>query len=242
MDLVTKQLARQPELIAGWGFRNIMHDAWNRWPDRVLHVDAGFWGREKFMKVALGGRWTPIDGGDYSPARLQAFNVSISKTRTPGRHILVCGMSAKAAISWGLEPEGWERRAIRRLNAAGGKCTYRPKPTWPGARALNGAIYDRSSTLDEVLVRVQGVVSHHSNSAIDALARGLPIFVETGIAKPMSAPTLEDIFVVPAPKLHDRMRFLNEVAWHQWSIKEIETGAWLKPPAPLAGHPLLGSE
>lgn len=238
----TERISDQPDLVAGWGFQAVMHEAWDRWPERVLHVDAGFWSRETHNKLALGGRWSPLTGRDYDDRRFRHHAVTVALTRKPGSTILVCGMSAKAAGSWGMNPEEWERDAVSRLRSVGAReVIYRPKPTWPDARAIKGSTFDRSSGVDQTMRRVHGVVSHHSNAAIDALAAGLPIYVEIRISRPLSVPQLEDIVGATAPDQATRQRFLNEIAYHQWTLAELSSGKWLDHPAPLADNPILTS-
>jgi hypothetical protein len=230
----TKHIRDQPDLVAGWGFRDVMHEAWDRWPERVLHVDAGFWRRETYHKLELGGRWLPADGRDYPAERFRSHHVVMQPARAPGKTIMVAGMSAKAAISCGMAPEAWEREAVERLRAAGAKVFYRPKPTWREAKPIGGARFDQSPSVEHALRGVHGVVSHHSNVAVDALATGLPVYVETGIAKPLAVASIEAIMGATAPDRAIRERLLREVAWRQWSMKELEQGAWLRPPAPLS--------
>lgn len=235
-------IARKPDLVAGYGWKPVMRTAWERWPDIVLHCDLGFWSRDQYMKLALGGRWSTLVDHDYDDRRLRKHGVQIEASSKPGRRVLLCGMSAKASGTWGLQPEQWEQQAIKRLVAAGAeKVIYRPKPTWHGARPLKGATFDRAGEIRQAMAQVDVVVSHHSNAAIDAIAAGLPIYVETGIARALSVPTIEEAVGASAPDLETRARFLRQVAHHQWRMDELASGAWLEPPAPLSGEPIFAN-
>jgi hypothetical protein len=240
VQTTTSRIKDPPDLIAGYGWRPVMRTAWERWPERILHTDLAFWSRESHLKLALGGRWSPLADWDYDESRLKRHRIVIGPSRTPGRRILVCGMSAKAAGTWGLEPEEWERATVQRLIAAGASSViYRPKPTWPDAKPIARAKYDSGAEIDATFPNVDAVVSHHSNAAVDALAVGLPIYVETGIAKALSVPTLEGAIEAKALDRETRESFLRQVAWHQWTLDELKTAEWLKPPAPLAGSPIF---
>ncbi|HUS95996.1 MAG TPA: hypothetical protein VMX97_04575 [Hyphomicrobiaceae bacterium] len=228
----------EPDLVAGYGWRDVMADAWSRWPDRVLHVDGAFWSRSREVKLGMGGRWAPYSGREFDGRRLAAHRVKIAPSRPPGLRVLVCGMSAKAAISWGLDPEQWERDAVATLVGAGADVTYRPKPRWSEARAIDGAGFEDGSrhAINDSLARVDAVATHHSNVAVDAIAAGLPIYTEIGLAKAMSVCGIETL---PGSSAHDhaeRERFLHEVAWHQWTLEELAAGVWMKAPAPLSGN------
>ena len=172
-----------PDLIAGYGWREPMRTAHERWPDRILHCDLGFWSRSEYVKLAYGGRWSPLADYEYDGARLARHGVKILPTRPPGNRVLLCGMSAKAAGTYNLKPQEWEADVIKRLRRAGAEVTYRPKPTWGGASPIHGADFDRSRGIEHALRETDAVVSHHSNVAVDALAAGLPIYVEVGISK-----------------------------------------------------------
>lgn len=242
VEQVNAPITGTPDLVAGYGWREPMADAWARWPDRVLHVDGAFWGRNSHVKLALGGRWSPIVDRDYDDRRLRQFKVTAAPSRAPGPRVLICGMSAKAAISWGLDPEGWERQAARTLIATGAVVTYRPKPRWMEARRIDGATFEDSSrvSITDSFARVDAVATHHSNAAIDALASGLPVYAGIGLARALSVERLEHLPGAVAPDRGARQRFLCQVAWHQWTLSELSAGAWLKPPAPLSG--LLDAE
>lgn len=237
-----RQIKDRPDLIAGYSWRAVMREAHRRWPEIVLFCDVGFWSRDDYMKLALGDRWSPLVDRDYDDSRLRRHGVTIMPSREPGKRVLVCGMSEKAAGTWNLKAQEWEQMAVRRLLKAGAMVLYRPKPTWSGKHPIPGAGYDLVPTIEQTLRKVDAVVSHHSNAAIDALAAGLPIYVETGIARALSVPTIEDAIGAQAPDYERRAWFLRQVAFHQWSMKELASGAWLEPPAPLAGNPYLCAE
>lgn len=235
-----QRIATLPDLVAGYGWKEVMREAHQRWPDRVLHCDLGFWSRTTHLKLALGDRWSPLADHEYDDSRLRQHKVKIQPSRKPGNRVLVCGMSAKAAGTWKLQPQEWEAKIVKHLRRAGAEVVYRPKPSWLGARQIHGAAYDRSHrSIDEALRTVDAVVSHHSNAAVDALAAGLPIYVETGIAQSLSVPTPVDIIGAEAPSIEARIAFLRQLAFHQWTLEELRSGVWLEPPAPLSGHPRL---
>jgi hypothetical protein len=243
VEQVSSPIQAQPDLVAGYGWRHIMAEAWSKWPDRLLHVDGAFWNRNTHVKLALGDRWSALVDHDYDDQRLQACRVAVSASRPAGTRVLLCGMSAKASTSFGLEPEQWERAAADRLRAAGAKVLYRPKPRWCGARPISGCAFEDWSrvTVAQSFAKVDAVATHHSNAAIEAVAAGLPIYTETGIARALSVARLEDL---PGAAAHDRetrVRFVRQVAWHQWTLAEISSGAWLKSPAPLADSPIFAN-
>ena len=227
------------DLYAGYGWGQPMQAAYQRHPEKLLHVDLAFWGRgDPYYKMAWNGRWTPLADRDFDGARMAKHRIKVKPARKPGRRVLVCGMSAKAAKDWGLEPEQWEKAAIAALRAAGAsEVIYRAKPSWYEAKRLPGAEFDyRHKPIEETLERVDGVVSHHSNASVDALVAGLPIYTEMGLARSLSVAKLEDVIGAETPDLESRQRFLRQVAWHQWSLPEIAAAKYLEPPAPVSDY------
>ena len=238
--VTTTDLIEKPaDLIAGYGWRPPMRTAWERWPERVLHTDLAWWGRDRYLKLALGGRWSRLSYREYDDRRLRRFGVEIQPARRPGKRVLVAGMSEKHGGTIGLGPEEWERKTVRRLALAGAVVTYRAKPSWRGAKAIPGSTFDRSPTIEEALAKVDAVVTHHSNAAVDALAAGLPIYAETSMAEHLSVGSLEEVVGATAASLEARTLFLRQLAWHQWTAAELAAGTWLEPPAPLSGHQRL---
>lgn len=234
-----KAIKDEPDLVAGYGWKEVMRGAHERWPDRVLHCDLGFWSRGTHLKLAFGGRWSPLVDREYDGSRLGQHKVRIQQTKAPGKRVLLCGMSAKAAGTWGLRLHEWEEQMAHRLKKAGATVIFRPKLSARGSRLMRAAATDESRSIDDALARVDGVVSHHSNAGVDALAAGLPIYVETGISRPLSVAQPEDIIGAEAPNMEARTAFLRQLAWHQWTLDELAAGLWLEPPAPLSGHPGL---
>lgn len=228
-----KPIKGEPDFVAGYGWREVMVDAYSRWPGRVLHVDGGFWGRDRYVKLAMGGRWSPLSGRDYDGGRLGKHQIIAQKSRAPGKRVLVCGMSEKAATSWGLDEQEWERWAVEVLRSVGADVIFRPKPN-RGGKKIKGAAFDEGTSIYRSLNQVDAVATHHSNAAIDAIVAGLPIYVEVGLAEPMSVGRIEDLPGAPSHSITARSRFLREVAWHQWTLEELASGIWMKPPAPLA--------
>lgn len=86
---------------------------------------------------------------------------------------------------------------------------------------IPGAGYDQRP-ISEALGNAWAWVTHHSNSAVDALLAGVPAHCEMGAAAALSIP-LDQIAepVLPA----GRDQFLADVAWLQWSLDEMRSGA-----------------
>ncbi len=197
----------------------------------VVFIDLGYWGRARksrisgYHKVAINGRHP----GDYlmqrnlPDRRFKLFGFRVKRWRKSGRHILLAGMSGRAAQSIGYQPEEWETKAIKELKKYTDRpIIYRPKPTWNGSGHLKGSTRNTHPSLDSVLVDCHAVVTHHSNVAIDGLIQGVPAFAFDGAATHV---TLQDLSKIENPFMpNNREQWLANLAWCQFNIIEMSNG------------------
>lgn len=197
----------------------------------AVYCDLGYWTRriasrhDGFHKVAVNDRHPTayLMRINHTPERFERHGVAIQPWREEGRHILVAGMSAKAAVAEQLHASRWEERTIGKLKHLTRRpIIYRPKPNWHGARAIAGATFDRDTPLREVLKNCHAVVTHHSNVAVDALMAGVPVFCEKGVASLFSPLGLESIEKPLMPE--GREQWAWNLAWTQWNLQEMREG------------------
>lgn len=198
---------------------------------RAVYVDLGYWGRltggklAGFHKIVLNGRHPKGYYRRGSPAdRFLAQGVEIKPWRERGEHILVAGMSDKAAFYAGYKAEEWERDVIARLQRLTTRpILYRPKPSWKAARPIHGVGYSEPAVpIENALKGAWAVVTHHSNVAVDAILQGIPAFCSQGVATDIGC---TDIGQIEHPILADgRLEWAADVAYTQWSVVEIAQG------------------
>lgn len=211
---------------------------------RAVYIDLGYWGRRKlsrwdgYHKLALNSRHPTayFQQRPKGPERFETFRIPIQPWRESGRHILLIGMSAKAAAAEGLRAEQWERETVARLRELTDRpIVYRPKPNWAEARPILGTEFGKGPSLEHALVNCHAVVAHHSNAAADALLAGIPCICPEGVASVLSGNRLEQIEDPPTPD--GREQWAWDVAWTQWSVEEMEQGLAYRY---LADEGLLG--
>lgn len=189
---------------------------------QFVYADLGYWNRKDYYRLGVGA-WSPdkyVSAGLPS-ARLESLGVEIKPWRTGGKEIVIAGCSPKSAFEHGFAYMQWEKRVIRELLPLGKRLMYRPKPTDKAASPIPGVGYDKRP-IEEAVGSAWAWVTHHSNSAVDALVAGVPVHCVTGAAAVMSTP-LEQI---GNPPLQDgREQFLADVAWLQWTLDEMRSGA-----------------
>lgn len=217
-----------------WGYiepcQRIMHD-YRAAGKAAVYIDMGYWqraGQDGHFKVSVNDRHPTkyFQRIAHDDSRVKALGLQLKPWRKQGRHILLAGMSPKAAWAEKCEPvETFERICIKALrNMTDREIIYRPKPSWDGARPIDGTRYSpREQRLDDVLAGCHAVVTHHSNVAVDGLLAGIPAFVWHGVAVPMGSNDLRQIETPRCPD--ERQQWLNDVSYTQWRISEMREGA-----------------
>lgn len=201
---------------------------------KAVYIDLGYWGRRKrtrwdgFHKLSVNDRHPTayFQRVPHADDRFCHFDIPIKPWRAKGDHIIIAGMSAKAAAAEGFRPEQWEREVIAKLRKLTRRpIIYRPKPNWNEARPIIGAEMICDPDLSRALDGCHAVVTHHSNVAVDAILAGVPAFVWKGVAMPMAS---SDLRRIEDPAMPDgREQWAADVAWTQWSVDEMNSGeAW----------------
>ena len=213
---------------------------------KAVLIDLGYWGRIDGGKLAGFHRFS-VNGlhatayfqrVQHSRERFQRFGVALKPFSRRGEHILLCGMSEKAAWVYGLAPEEWERQAVETLRQHTQRLIhYRPKQSWKHATPIPGTTWAPSAApIQRALENCWAVVTHHGNSALDALAHGVPVFTTDGLASALASADLAAIETPAYPDERQRDQLLYDAAWTQWKMNEIAAGdAW----AYLKGEALI---
>jgi hypothetical protein len=201
----------------------------------VVFIDLGYFERRKggryrgYHKVAINARHPTAYIKKMMRMGLPKRSYqgpSIQPWKTNGQNILVAGMSARAAESIGYDPGEWERGIIRRIKMQYPHLSiiYRSKPTWLEAKPLTFAEFElgASCSIGKSLENTKVLVTRHSNTAIDALVYGVPVYCEDGVAYPLSMHTIDKLEDPDYPE--NREEWLNALAWCQFEIPEIESG------------------
>lgn len=222
------------ELAVAYGWRN--KDAFTAYRNsggHYLYVDMGFWHRkpagaprEGHHKVVLDA-WCPTTTmrRGCPEDRLSRLGVGVRPSKA-GKAIIVAGMSGKSARDHGFAPNEWETKAVKRLRGVTARpIVYRPKPSWKEARPIPGVGYSAgSAAIADVLADAHALVTHHSNAAVDALAAGVAIYCEQGVASLLSVPDVVAVDKAQPASIEDRRQLLADIAYCQWTPAEMRSG------------------
>jgi len=203
----------------------------------TLMFDKGYIRRElggtgwDYNRVAVDGHHPDLSLKQYPDDRWKRIGLSLSSWRKKGRHIVIFGSSAKYHHFHGLAgPTEYAKAVVRVLrNHTDRPIIYRPKPTWRGAKPIEGAGYSRpGEPLSDVLSDAWAVVTHGSNACFEAVLAGIPcIVLGRAIARSISSTSLGAIESPYLVSIVDREQWLANLAYHQWTLNEFSSGqAW----------------
>lgn len=151
------------------------------------------------------GTWPAGDG------RFAKLGVEVKPWRTEGTHILVCP-NRSFGVGKQVMPPDWAEKAVGRLRSE----TKRPVVVrgHPGNNAPQ-------RPLEADLKDAWAVVVWSSSVAVHSIVAGIPTFIEAPfqVVKGAGASGSPD-----EPVTLDRLPHLERMAWHQWQLREIESG------------------
>jgi hypothetical protein len=131
----------------------------------------------------------------------------------------------------GLNMNRWLQVMANRLNKTGIEVVYRPHPRVrkkadKTEKELFVPVGTRLSTgtLEQDIANAAYTVIYSSTTAVESVLAGVPAVVmsEGSIAWPVTSHDQKEPFYTP-----DRTKWCNDLAWRQWSKKELSNGtAW----------------
>jgi len=197
----------------------------------AIYVDLGYWRRrissryDGYHKMSINSRHPTayFQNHKHDPQRFKDLRLSVKPWKETGEVILIAGMSQKAARAEGLNHQAWERAALASIQAKSKRLViYRPKPNCMRSYPLQGARFDKKTPLAAMFSNCHALVTRQSNTAVDALLAGIPVFCELGPASVMGQSDLSKIESPIYPE--DRQRFVEDIAWCQFKTAEIAAG------------------
>lgn len=161
--------------------------------------------------------------------RLARLRLEVAPWRTKGDHILIAGSSAKYHAFYGLpEPTGYAKALVAEIRKLTDRpLIYRPKPSWKEATEIAGTTYSPpKQRLEEVLAGARAVVTHGSNACFEAVLAGVPcVVLGEAVAMPISSTTLGAIEKPRKATKNQRLQWLANLAYQQWTLDEFGSGA-----------------
>lgn len=211
-------------------------DAFNRHKaagGRVITMDLGYWRRYlepktgALMRLSIDAPhpqdllWSVTD-----PSRFQMYEIPITDDYDPDGPVVIVGMGTKGAAVVDYRFGAFEERALAMVRERWPErqVIYRPKVKYPRpVHQMPGA--DKTvegGDLADVIRGASLVICQHSNSAVDAIAQGIPVLVEDGAAVALVGSGIDREPVVFSAE--QRRAFFQAIAWWQWTPTEAKAG------------------
>ena len=184
----------------------------NRGDGENHHYAAGFNGlngRADFRNKGMG------------PERWQRFGIPI-KPYSRGSNVILC-----AQVPWDASVDNhnhlhWIAETAQKLKTmTTRKIVFRPHPLAKVA-PIEGCEYS-TKPLVEDLKDAHCVVTYNSNSAVEALIEGKPVFAFDAGSMAWNVAN-KDLRDIDEPKCHPRNQWLYELAYSQWTLPEMAEG------------------
>ena len=204
----------------------------------VVVIEVGGLRRNESFKIGINGinRDADFANQTFDDKRWPLFNHTLRPWNPTGDIIVICGQHDSSEQWKGLpRMSQWIEQQIREIR----KYTTRPILVRPHPR--NQIQFSESNfnnvkvrlpkrdyrTYDDTdfkatLERTWAVVNHSSNPAIEAVLRGVPVFVsESSLCHDVGNIKLADI---NTPAMPNRLIWANKLAYTEWFPDEIEKG------------------
>lgn len=231
--------ARPPgDIAVFYGFDDQRKKIFNEYLDhgrKVVFVDLGYFGRDfggryhGYHRISVNSRHPDVKVKCPPDRWTQLQNLSLLEnleTRESDKgFILLIGMSAKSAQSYGLGHLEWERSAVVEIRKHTDRpIIYRPKIYPTGLiKPIEGATLVKDGNTLDLLRNAHCAVMHHSNCQVECIAIGTPFITIEGAAKAFSN-EFSEIENTKQPDEETRRQFLSNIAYFQYTPTEIRQG------------------
>jgi hypothetical protein len=221
VKLAATSYRARSKLVACWGWR--IGRGLRAQGHEVLVMERGYMG-DRFAWTSLG--WNGLNGRARfaprdDPARFAAHFPAPQPWKAGGDYVLLIGQVPGDASLGGMDLTFWYERTAKQAALVYGKpVRFRPHPLARARQKVKLAA-TLGGTLAEALEHAQVCVTFNSNAGVDAVLAGVPtIACDIGsMAYPVTARRLGETYVP------DREPWAARLAWCQWSLEEIRSGA-----------------
>ena len=190
----------------------------NRGDGENHHYAAGFNG--------LNGR-ADFKNKNMPDDRVKKLGVELKPWKEPGGSVVVCGQVPWDASVEGTDHPKWCQATVEKLrDYTDRRIVFRPHPLARNAmKPLWGCVTSADPFIED-LKTAHAVVTFNSNSGVEALLAGVPMFAADqgsmcwGIAN-------KSLMSIDVPNRPDREQWLNDLCYAQWTLDEMKSGdAW----------------
>jgi hypothetical protein len=201
----------------------------------VLVLETGYINRGDGENHHYAAGWNGLNGradfknkgspDDRAILLRRKHGLRLLRYRDSGDNVIVCGQVPWDASVDHSDHQAWLQQTVWKLKSLTNKrIVFRPHPL-AKLEPFAGCGYSTGSFRDE-LQNAHAVVTFNSNSGVEALIEGVPVFAadEGSMVWGVCNRYLEDI---NKPEMHIRDQWINDLAYTQWTPAEMREGlAW----------------
>lgn len=197
---------------------------------RVVVLETGYINRGAGPDNHYALGWDGLNGradfrnSESPPDRAMKLGVVLEPRRI-GDSILLCGQVPWDASVDFSDHQRWLAATARVLLDEGWRVIFRPHPL-AKLPNLPGCIYSVGRALAADLEDAYALVSFNSNSAVEAVIAGVPVFAfdEGSMVWSIANRSLD---ALSSPAFPDRKQWLSDICYAQWTPAEMRSGeAW----------------
>ena len=230
------------------GHSKKISEEYRRGGRHAMLIDKSYIARTEYLRVSVGGFQPPYAHAQKRPHDrwekiAREFRLEPKPRRTGvGDYVIYAGSSQKYCDWHQLgDATDFARSICHAINKTIGKADlnvkprllYRPKPSWVAghpddAKPVSGTEFSGPDVkLDALLPKCHALVTHGSNAAVEAIMAGVPVVIRSEgacAAEPMAELALENLFRPHFPSDRERLQWLADLAYLQFSLAEISDG------------------
>ena len=228
-----------PQILETWYSTECDLAVWFGWPrsaqqvidrqfrdgNNFISMDIGYLGdRSKWRSIGYNGQNNRADflNVDMPANRANRYKWKFKSWNRGTDYVLLLGQVPGDTALHGMVHQAWiEETLVTLEKLTGGQVKYRPHPDPYSPHR------EQKQSLAADLAGASCVVAYSSNAAVDAILSGIPAILldEGGMAWPIAGHALEDVLDPPMVDDATRQQWLNNLAYCQWTTKEIASGA-----------------
>ncbi len=207
---------------------------------RTIMIDRGYFRSADYFRISVDyhNPTAYVAQAKNTADRWNALGLTIAPWCETGSNVLLTGSSQKYQRWYGLpHPTVYAQSIADELARQGARVTYRPKVGWRHKTPVQGADYHargnknmglRNWGIFDALKNANCLVTHGSNSCVEALLAGVPaVILGEGVTRGVSSTELSEWSNPRRADENDRLQLLSNLAWCQFRLDEFASGlAW----------------
>lgn len=198
--------------------------------NQVIVLERGYFGdrlNDQTSISLIGADGNAFFNNENSPSDRFDQHKDLMKPWKPGKkYVMVMGQHPNDHSVESIDERAWVYDQLSALKEAGHKVMYRPHPSDRGSQKVPANVIVDHGDLADSLKDAKCVVTFNSTSGVDALLAGVPVIAldERSMVYSVAGHDLDYIPKKGSIDEPNRVQWMNDLAYCQWTKKEIADG------------------